>query len=340
MNLNSKIKKISGFTIKLLIIIITYGFIYKHIFYRQSLHEFYLYFIDLFSAFSFLCFFALIFSLMLINWGIESWKWKYLIGKIEKISFFQSYKAVLCGITVSTLLPNRTGDFMGRIFILKKASFWEGIFVTVIGSISQLLITIITGLTGALFFISHYTYLKEYLTGYIYDIIFFIVISLICLLIFLFFNISVLTSLIRRINFLRKKKFRIYARIFSIYSFGELFNVLCLSFIRYCVFAFQYFLLLKLFNIQIPFWHGMMIISLNYLIVTAIPTFALSELGVRGSVAITLFSIYFNQINYLDHQTQIAILAASSLLWLINLAIPALFGSIFVFNLNIFRKKE
>jgi len=277
---------------------------------------------------------------MFINWGIESWKWNYLVRKIEKISFFQAYKAVLCGVTVSTFVPNRTGDFLGRIFILKKAKFWEGIFVTVIGSMGQLLITIIAGLTGALFFISHYTYLKEYLTGYIYDIFFFIVISFICLLIFLFFNISILTSLLRRITYLRKKKFRIYTRIFSIYSFSELFNVLLLSFSRYCVFAIQYFLLLKLFNVQVPFRDGMMIISLNYLIVTAIPTFALSELGVRGSVAITLFGIYFNQINFLDSQLQISILAASSILWFTNLAIPALLGSIFVFNLNFFRKKE
>ena len=69
--------------------------------------------------------------------------------------------------------------------------------------------------------------------------------------------------------------------------------------------------------------------ALTFLSMSIIPTIALTELGVRGSVA-----IYFG---YISSNT-IGILTASFALWIINLVVPAILGVLFVYQLKFFRK--
>ncbi len=339
MIIQPKIKNIYSVLLKLAIIFISYGFIIRQVLFKENIREIYLYF-KLFSfTVSFVFILLFVFLLMFVNWGIEAIKWKYLIGKIEKVSFFRSCKAILCSATFNTFAPNRTGDYLGRIFLLKKAGYWEGIFVTVIGSFSQLIVIVSVGLLGGGYFISHYTFMNIYFNGNIFLLLFLVIIIFIVLLIVLYLNISILTMLIRRIRFFKTKTFRFYTRIFSIYSTKELVRILLLSLFRYIVFSLQLYLLFILFNVRIPFVDAMSIISFHFFIITVIPSFALTELGVRGSVAILLMNIYYSTQIY-QEPSYIAIISATSVLWLINLILPALIGSFFVFNLNFFRKKE
>jgi hypothetical protein len=71
-----------------------------------------------------------------------------------------------------------------------------------------------------------------------------------------------------------------------------------------------------------------------------IPTVALSELGVRGSVAIYFFGFYFSLVHVYSGSLNFSILAASILQWVINLGIPSVAGSIFLFRLQFFRNNE
>jgi hypothetical protein len=48
--------------------------------------------------------------------------------------------------------------------------------------------------------------------------------------------------------------------------------------------------------------------------------------------------MYFAKHNF-PVVNNINILIATSVLWMVNLAIPALIGSVFIFKLNLFRKK-
>ena len=274
--------------------------------------------------------------LMLVNWGIESGKWRYLIKKIETISFLKSYKAILAGNTVSIFTPNRVGEFFGRVFILKKANPWEGIFITIIGSMSQLLVTIIVGSTAFIFFIAKYLPLDKYLNL----TIIFVVIILNVFLILLFFNVSFISTFTHRFVKNKWKRVRIYMRIFAFYKTKELLLIFSYSLARYCVFTLQFYLLLIMFSIDIPIVDGVILISVVFFILAAIPSIALSEIGVRGSVALTVFSFYFENLGLMSYQIEIGILSTTSLLWVINLAIPALVGTLFVFKLNFFRKNS
>jgi uncharacterized membrane protein YbhN (UPF0104 family) len=337
---HSKLRKIYGLILKTAIIIIAYGFIYKQIFHTRGLDDIYNSFKDLSLSFFFSYKLLLVFVLMFFNWGIESLKWNFLIRKIEKISFIKSFKAVLSGVTVSTFTPNRVGEFFGRVFVLEKANHWEGIFITVIGSMSQLLITIVMGLISIILFIPQYIKIEEYFPIYFYYGFVFIAIALIILLLFLFFNISLLTSLVNKLKFKGSGKIKKYIKVFSAYSSNELFKVLLLSFVRYSIFTIQFYLLFLFFHVDIPFIDGMMLISLIFFIMTAIPTIALSELGVRGSTAIAVIGLYFGKFNTLSDDIELFIMASATTLWLINLVIPALMGSLFIFNLKFFRKKN
>ena len=98
--------------------------------------------------------------------------------------------------------------------------------------------------------------------------------------------------------------------------------------LRYLVFSTQFILMLHWFDIQIPWQEALKAISIMYLVLTVVPSIALSELTIRGSVALFFFSAYSGN--------STGILAASSMIWFINLVIPALAGALaaFYFRFN------
>jgi hypothetical protein len=77
-----------------------------------------------------------------------------------------------------------------------------------------------------------------------------------------------------------------------------------------------------------------------YLALAVIPTFALSELGVRGSVSLFLIGGYLlsSRGAPVSENESLAIILAAGLLWMINLAIPAILGVPYIFSLRFFRK--
>ena len=96
--------------------------------------------------------FWLVIFLMFVNWGIEAIKWQLLIKHIQQFSFFRSFKSVLSGCSVTMLTPNRVGEYGGRILYVKEDNRIKAISLTIVGSISQLLVTMIMGCFGLFFF--------------------------------------------------------------------------------------------------------------------------------------------------------------------------------------------
>ncbi len=338
--MKTNLRKTYNYLIRITIIIATYTFLYFEIFHERNLRDLYINFTDLINRPDFIFGLICVFMLMILNWGIETWKWQFLISKIEKVSFFRSYEAVLTGISVSAFLPNRVGEYFGRVFILKKANHIEGILITVIGSLSQLITTILLGSIALLFFIPGYLDNNNYLFGNLYyGIVIFVSLFIILILIF-YFNISILTNFLQKIASKKWKKLYKYLRAFSLFNKKELMKVLIISILRYLVFTFQFYLLLKLFSVEIPFYQSFMLIAVFFLILTVIPTVALAEIGIRGSVAIYIFGLFFERYSLYASQIDIGIISASSALWLINIVIPAIAGTIFVFNLKFFRRRN
>ena len=97
------------------------------------------------------------------------------------------------------------------------------------------------------------------------------------------------------------------------------------------MFSIQYYLALKIFGINGGTAIVFSLIALTFFVTSVIPTFALTEIAVRSGVA-----IYFFGTITIAHAP---ILASSLFLWIINLAIPALIGMLFVRKLKFFKEQ-
>jgi hypothetical protein len=135
-----------------------------------------------------------------------------------------------------------------------------------------------------------------------------------------------LVWLLNRVSFLKK-----YHRFFDVmgkYKFNELLGIMYFSLTRFLIFSFQYYLVIHLLIPQLPLFEVLLMVFIVLLIQSALPSLDLFDITVRSSVATIIFG-------YVTHQ-QIAVIAAFASIWLINLIIPAILGSVFIFKLNFF----
>ena len=102
--------------------------------------------------------------------------------------------------------------------------------------------------------------------------------------------------------------------------------ILALSFVRYIIFIHQFYFLLLLFGVDIPILQAFLGISLIYLVMNVLPIITIAEIGIRGSVAIVILG-YFTQ-------NELGIVAATSILWILNLAFPVALGAILFWRIK------
>lgn len=257
-------------------------------------------------------YFLTAFILVIVNWGVEAIKWKYLIRKTEKISFLTSLKSVLSGVSLSIFTPNRIGEFAGKVFYLRSEEKVKATLISFTGSIIQLLITLLTGITA---WYLYYTKL-QHPAGL--DLFFDRNTLLGFIIIMLLLTISGILVL---------KKSTLKEKI-EHYSIREFLNIFLLSAFRYAVFSFQYYCILLVFDIDLGATTSFILIALSFFISTIVPTFAITEIAVRSAASVFVFAGVCPDTH--------SIILASILLWIINIAIPALIGSLFIWKLNFF----
>ncbi|MCB0400510.1 MAG: flippase-like domain-containing protein [Flavobacteriales bacterium] len=260
-----------------------------------------------------------VFILMFLNWGIEAYKWKYVVRKSESISLFKAMQYTFMGITAGILTPNRIAEIPVRALLLNKSKFKELTTKTLLASYSQMLATLFFGVIS-LYGLGHFIPMQINST--------FMLIALSLLLIILFygyFNPKLLISLFNRIPVVKS-----VGETLSDVNRKELLYMFTLSVIRYGVFSLQYFIILSAFGIHLNGLNSLLLIPLSFLLSSIIPTILLSELGVRGSVAILVFGLVSQEVSH--------IVFASISLWFINVAVPALFGLTHIRQLNLIQQ--
>ncbi len=298
--------------LKILIFLLLAYTVYEQAFRHQSFsHALHLFRHNI-SPFALLLFsFTVI--LMPVNWLIEAKKWQLLINKLEPISLWTSFKAILSGITLGVITPYRVGDYAGRLVVLRKAEPIQAVAVTVVGNFAQVIITVITGLAS----IWSYFFLYEHVTYYLLVLMCLGSVLISYVLIDLYFRINLTGNFLKRYSFY--KKISRYIEVLENYNHKELVSLLLFSAMRYAVFAAQYLLLLSMFGVHILLPTEMILIGALFIIQAVIPV----ELWIRGNLALFIFSPFSNN--------SLGILSASLVLWLINLIVPALGGSIVLF---------
>lgn len=239
----------------------------------------------------------------IVNWSVETYKWRFLIANVKRISFAHAFKLVLTGISVSLITPNRVGEIPARAYLLNdKENLKHLIYFTFIGSYAQLLLTWFMGIIGIYFTLSLID-----ITISLNNLIVLSVLLILLIVVFFYFD---------KIKLMVFRFFKIEPVLLN--QPNQFILALVYSFLRYVVFFVQYWLLLEVFNIHFTTISSLWLIPVCFLIASAIPTFLISELGVRSSVAVLVFgSLSDNNLN---------IISASVLLWVINIGIPAIVG--------------
>ena len=275
--------------------------------------------------------FWLVIFLVLVNWGLEARKWQLLMNVIQPVSYFDAFKSVLCGVTFSLNTPNRIGEYVGRMLFVKEGSRLRSITLSVAGSIAQLIISMFMGCLGLawLVFTANQAlpvigfssfWLKLFLCGSVLTTLIFII---------FFFRMAALTRVIAKIPFVKKLVYTI--NVLETFDTKILLRLLYLSLIRYIVFALQYIFMLQILKVDGNYWQSFWLVAVMFWVLAIIPSFAIAELGIRGTVASTLFAFSNNMVG---------VLAVILGIWLINLFIPAIIGSLLILGIKIKKDNE
>lgn len=254
---------------------------------------------------------AMLYGLMMLNWFIEVLKWRSLLGGWVNVSLPDMTRAVFSGVTISLFTPNRVGEFAGRVMHLRKRDRVFGALSSIACSMNQLLITVLFGTIFLALLSADVLGISEGRRMMLVGIC--SAISLVFL--YIYFNIGSLPSRFRGSSIV--KKLQVYLDSLERFSRADLFRVTLLSGLRYVVFTTQYVLLLSFFEVGVSVFEMVTLISVMYLVTSIIPGFAISELALRGSVAMELFPETYAS----------GVLGASVSIWLINIVSPAIIGA-------------
>jgi uncharacterized membrane protein YbhN (UPF0104 family) len=261
--------------------------------------------------------------LMIVNWSIEAIKWRMSVRQIQHISFFKAFKAVLSGVSFSVSTPNRVGEYLGRVLYMNEGNRLKTISITIVGSMSQLIITLLMGCIGLLIMrkeieASHLVsamWMKAIISG---------VITALFFLTLFYFRLSWITKWVARLP--ASKRFAYLVNALESFDATILIKLLSLSAVRFSVFIVQYYLLLRLFDVDVSWWQAFWAVSVSFLIMAVIPTIAVIELVQRGKVMTTILALYSSN--------ALGISLAAAGIWFINLIVPAIIGSLLILGIR------
>ena len=331
MRLNAKYKKILNYVVgPLLFVILTYS-IYHKISAQPNLKDAWRSMWQTMSRNPLL--WILMLLLMCINWSVEARKWQLLIRPVQRVNLFTGFKAVLSGLSFSLFIPNGAGEYLGRMLYLGEGNRLRSVAVSFVGSLSQVLVTLVIGVAGLHYLLASVPSFgaqtiglsRFWLKALLYAVYIFIIFFLL-----LYFKISMFVTWFEKIPFVYRH--RVFVSSLEQFDNPLLFRILLLSFIRYLVFIAQYVLMFYLCNVQMPVLWAISSVSVLFLLLAIVPTIPIAELGVRGEISIKVFGL-------LTANT-LGVISVAGFIWLINIIIPSLIGSLFVLSLRIFKKKE
>nr|WP_294904053.1 lysylphosphatidylglycerol synthase transmembrane domain-containing protein [uncultured Lacibacter sp.] len=270
--------------------------------------------------------------LMPVNWGLETLKWYLLVNKLQPLSFAKAFESVLSGLSLAVNTPNRIGEYGGRIVYLKPDNRLKGIALTLVSSVGQLLVTLLCGFASLLLLKEQLKQVQldgNHFSGILLNVFIWSVLFFIVLTGLFFFRMKLLAKMLQWISWLRQKL--AFANVLDQLLNKTYYTILFYSFLRFVVFAVQYIFIWQALDVDLPWWEGFWSVALIFLIMAIVPSFAIADVGIRGKVAIGIISVFSSN--------TLAILAGSTLVWLVNLVLPALIGSLLLLSIKIFKER-
>ncbi|MCE7070448.1 flippase-like domain-containing protein [Dyadobacter sp. CY327] len=256
----------------------------------------------------------LFFMLLLVpvNWALESLKWQQLAKKVVDISFRDAFRGTLTGLAFGVAAPAQLGDTIGRVAALKSDRRLEAIGAAIVSNGIQFYISVVAGAVGWL-------HLQEKIglslqSKQVINVVLAVVI--ISGILVIQFRKPLTDWHPRRKVF---QKMHTYLRIIGNYAAWDIGVSTLYGSLRYAVFLSQFVLALSLFNFPVPALELASAVSLIFLAKTLIPAInVLGDLGLREFTALLVFKQY--------HLPADEIIAATFLVWILNVLGPILIG--------------
>jgi len=255
-------------------------------------------------------FFGIVFilSFSFFNRFFEILKWQNLAQIIQKISLSQATEQVLAALTASIFTPNGIGEYGAKALYFEKSQAKKVVFINLICNGIQMVLTIIFGFLGLLYF--------NYKFSVVSTNTILVVLAISGITLIVLFTIKKITIKGYSLDKLFKKVNEIPKKIHQK-------NIL-LAVFRYLIFSHQYYFLFLAFDVNLPYFELMATITSVYFLASSLPTFQFLDFAVKGSVAVYFFGIL--GIN------EWIVIFITTLMWFLNVVIPVLIGSFYVFN--------
>nr|WP_315182931.1 lysylphosphatidylglycerol synthase domain-containing protein [uncultured Flavobacterium sp.] len=251
---------------------------------------------------------AFILLLSVLNRFFEILKWQNLVGFIHKISLGEATKQVLGALTAGLFTPNGVGEYAGKALFFDKSNTKKVIFLNLICNGIQMILTVIFGIFGLLYFNALYNVITTKTVVLLFGFLF--------LLFIILFSVKKITirdysieKLIHKINEIPK----------SIHQ-KNIFLGIC----RFLVFSHQYYFLFLAFDVDLPYLIAIATITSVYFLASSLPTFQFLDFAVKGSVAVYFFGIL--------GVNEWIVIFITTLMWFLNVVLPVIIGSYYVLN--------
>ncbi|MCL9804924.1 hypothetical protein NAT51_05300 [Flavobacterium amniphilum] len=254
--------------------------------------------------------------LSFLNRYLEILKWQNLVTVIGSISFGEASRQVLGALPLALFTPNGIGEYAGKALFFEKEKTKKVIFLNLICNGIQMILTVIFGVFGLLYFNACFNIITPERV-----IIIFGVFLLVFLSVFFLKKINIkgysIEKLIHKINAIPK----------SIHK-----KNIALAIARYLVFSHQYYFLLLLLGVESTYALLMATITSVYFLASSLPSFQFLDFAVKGSVAVFFFG--------LSGISEWIVIFISTLMWFLNNVLPVAIGSYYVFTFKSKWKQE
>lgn len=303
------LRKSLGWIIKILVAVLAYAFVWKRLANQDYTKLFHVsdngLKVQLFLM-------LLVVLLMLLNWALETLKWQYALKDIYPTGFGVALKSALYGAGVGLFTPNKIGDSIARAAILSTPRKTEAGMAAFQCAFAQQLATLIFGTIGIVILSTRAQFSPYFHNPWVVIILF---VALV-LTSFLVFRQEWVAIKLEGLPFLQRKGFS--SSSFSETPSQNAIFILILSLLRYVVFSTQFVLMLHVFGYSGEIHVAYAAIFCSYLFAGIVPQLAIAEAGVRSGFAIIFVGAFWNQPG--------AITLAAHVVWIINVALPALGG--------------
>lgn len=296
--ISHKAKQFGVFTIKLLIVIGAFYFIYDQLASNDKLdwNKFQTLVVEKTSVLGIL----FILSFSIANRYLEILKWQNLVSFIKPITVGESTKQVLGALTAGIFTPNGLGEYAGKALFFEKIKAKKIIFLNLICNGIQMVLTVVFGTIGLL------------VLGYWKWALSLIVVS--C-------GLWIVSVLVKEIKIKGYSISKLITKINEIPKAIHRKNIF-LGSCRYLVFSHQYYFLFLAFDVDLPYVTLIATIAVVYFLASSLPSFQFLDFAVKGSVAV----FFFDKLGV----NEWIVVFISMLMWFLNVVLPVVIGSYFV----------